>query len=77
MKRISPHKLYEIANGDKDKYKALLIEHKYLIPRKILGTKEEVAKFRQDLEDGTCEKFKELDRNKLQSYIKAKEIILD
>lgn len=75
--RVSPHKLYEMANGNSQKYKELLIEHKYLIPRKILGTKEEVAKFRQDLEEGTKEKFKELDRNKRQSYIKAKEIILD
>ena len=31
---------------------------------KLFKTKNDVKKFRQDLEDGTKEKFKEIDRNR-------------
>ena len=53
----------------------MLQDYPLLKDCKLFKTSEQVAKFREDLEKGTKEKFKELDRQRIKTWIKAKEII--
>jgi len=48
-----------------------------LKPYKLFKTRKQVAKFREELEDGTKERFAEIDASKRKAIAKAQYIVLD